>query len=119
MSDSERTGPSITPEQQFLNDLWEEHVHDEFVARDTEATLATMVPDAYLNHVPVMTGGVGREALREFYSRRFIRKMPPDRDIVPVARAIGTDGLVDGMDFRFTHTEEKGWRLEVVHPSGR
>ena len=47
MSDSERTGPCITPEQQFLNDLWEEHVHDEFVARDTDATLATnAVPSA-------------------------------------------------------------------------
>jgi carboxymethylenebutenolidase len=44
MSDSERTGPSVTPAQQALNNLWEEHLRDEFVTRDTEATLATMVP---------------------------------------------------------------------------
>src|SRR2546428_9090828 len=118
MSDSERTGPSITPEQQFLNDLWEEHVHDEFAIRDTEATLATMVPDAYVNHVPVMTGGVGREALREFYSRRFIPKMPADTDIVPVSRTIGTDRLVDEMIFRFTHMVEMEWMLPGVPPTG-
>src|SRR5207237_8633280 len=104
MSDGVDMGPSLTRAQQLLNDLWEEHVRDEFAIRDTEATLATMVPDAYVNHVPVMTRGVGREALREFYSRRFIPKMPPDTAIVPVSRTIGTDRLVDEMIFRFTHT---------------
>ena len=39
--------------------LWDEHTNHEFVTRDTEATLSTMVEDAYVNHVPVMTGGVG------------------------------------------------------------
>src|SRR6266849_7457000 len=119
MSDSEGAGPSLTPAQQLLNDLWEEHVRDEFATRDTEATLATMVPDAYVNHVPVMTGGVGREALREFYSRFFIPKMPADTDIVPVSRTIGTDRLVDEMIFRFTHTIEMEWMLPGVPPTGR
>lgn len=119
MSASERTDPSIRTAQQVLNDLWEEHVHDEFVSRDTDATLATMVPDAYVNHVPVMTGGVGREALREFYSRRFIPRMPPDTDIVPVSRTIGTDRLVDEMIFRFTHSVEMEWMLPGVPPTGR
>ena len=50
----------LTPEQQFLNDLWEEHIRDEFATKDTSATLDTMVADAYVNHIPVMTGGVGR-----------------------------------------------------------
>ncbi len=119
MSDNERTGPSITPDQQFLNDLWEEHVRDEFVTRDTGATLATMAPDAYVNHVPVMTGGVGREALYEFYSRLFIPKMPADTEIVPVSRTIGTDRLVDEMIFRFTHTVEMEWMLPGVPPTGK
>ena len=119
MSDSKRTGPSLTPPQQFLNDLWEEHIRDEFVSRDTEATLDTMVPDAYVNHVPVMTGGVGREALREFYSRRFIPQMPADTEIVPVSRTIGTDGVVDELIFRFTHTVEMEWMLPGVPPTGR
>src|SRR4051812_18248002 len=41
----------------------------------------TMVPDAYVNHIPVLTGGVGREQLRQFYSRHFIPKMPADTEI--------------------------------------
>ena len=51
--------PDRSAEQARLNDLWEEHVRDEFATRDTEATLQTMVPDAYVNHVPVMTGAWG------------------------------------------------------------
>ena len=60
-----------------LSQLWEEHTKHEFATRDTEATLATMVEDAYVNHVPVMTGGSGKTALRDFYSRYFIPSMPP------------------------------------------
>ncbi|HEX6774748.1 MAG TPA: hypothetical protein VF238_02805, partial [Methylomirabilota bacterium] len=101
--------PTLTPEQQRLNDLWEEHLRNEFVTRDTEATLDTMVPDAYVNHVPVMTGGVGREVLRGFYSRHFIPKMPPDAEIVPVSRTIGGDRIADELIFRFTHTVEMEW----------
>jgi carboxymethylenebutenolidase len=69
--------------------------------------------------VPVMTGGVGRDALRDFYSRLFIPQMPPDTAIVPVSRTIGTDRLVDEMVFRFTHTVEMEWMLPGVPPTGR
>jgi len=111
--------PKLTRAQQRLNDLWEAHVRDEFVTRDTEATLATMVPDAYVNHVPVMTGGSGQSSLREFYARHFIPKMPPDTQIVQVSRTIGTDQLVDEMVMRFTHTLEMEWMLPGVAPTGR
>jgi carboxymethylenebutenolidase len=40
--------------------LWEEHTKHEFSTRDTESTLSTMVEDAYVNHVPVLTGGAGK-----------------------------------------------------------
>ena len=106
-------------EQQHLNDLWEEHVRDEFVGRDTDATLATMVADAYVNHVPVMTGGVGREALRHFYSQRFIPQMPPDTSMTPVSRTIGVDRIVDEMVFEFTHTIKMDWMLPGVEPTGK
>jgi carboxymethylenebutenolidase len=51
-----------------LDRLWEEHTKHEFVTRDTEATLDTMVDDAYVNHVPVLTGAYGKDGLRRFYS---------------------------------------------------
>ena len=45
-----------------LEKLWDEHTKYEFATPDVEATLATMVEDAYVNHVPVMTGGKGKSA---------------------------------------------------------
>jgi len=44
MSDAKTTNPALRPDQQFLSDLWDEQVRDEFVIRDTAATLDTMVP---------------------------------------------------------------------------
>jgi carboxymethylenebutenolidase len=102
-----------------LSKLWEEHTNHEFVTRDTEATLSTMVEDAYVNHVPVMTGGAGKTALREFYSRRFIPSMPPDTLLTPISRTAGEDQLVDEMIFSFTHTQEMPWMLPGVAPTHR
>ena len=99
--------------------LWEEHTKHEFATRDTEATLDTMVDDAYVNHVPTMTGGSGKAALREFYSRDFIPSMPPDTTLTPVSRTVGEDQLVDEMIFSFTHTQEIPWMLPGIAPTNR
>src|SRR5438045_987030 len=100
-----------------LTQLWEEHTAHEFVTRDTESTLATMVDDAYVNHIPVMTGGFGKAALREFYSHRFIPNMPPDTALTPISRTVGEDQLVDEMIFSFTHTQEMPWMLPGIPPT--
>jgi len=94
-------------------------LRDEFTTQDTNATIDTMVPDAYVNHIPVLTGGVGHAQLREFYSRHFIPKMPRDTEILPVSRTIGTERLVDEMIFRFTHTIEMDWMLPGIAPTGK
>jgi carboxymethylenebutenolidase len=119
MSETQGIEPGLTVEQQVLNDLWEAHLRDEFAARDADATIDTMVSDAYVNHIPVMTGGVGREQLREFYSKHFIPKMPPDTEVQLISRTIGTDRLVDEMIFGFTHTMEMDWMLPGVAPTGK
>jgi carboxymethylenebutenolidase len=100
-----------------LPELWQQHTDHEFVTRDTEATLATMVEDAYVNHIPVLTGGRGKDALRAFYSNDFIPKMPPDTTLVPISRTVGEDQLVDEMIFSFTHTQEMPWMLPGVAPT--
>jgi len=110
---------SLTSEQQHLSELWEEHVRYEFSTRNTEDTLATMVEDAYVNHIPVLTGGTGRDELREFYSRRFIPQMPPDTEMTPVSRTIGEDQIVDEMVFKFTHTIPMDWMLPGIPPTGK
>ena len=102
-----------------LSEIWEQHTAHEFNTRDTEATLATMVEDAYVNHVPVLTGGRGKDALRAFYSTDFIPSMPPDTTLTPISRTVGQDQLVDEMIFSFTHTVAMPWMLPGVEPTGR
>ena len=102
-----------------LPELWQQHTDHEFVTRDTEATLATMVEDAYVNHIPVLTGGRGKDALRAFYSNDFIPRMPPDTTLIPISRTVGEDQLVDEMIFSFTHTQEMPWMLPGVAPTNR
>ncbi len=109
--------PPQAPET--LARLWEEHTRHEFATRDVEETVATMVEDAYVNHIPVLTGGVGKAALREFYARHFIPRMPPDVQLIPLSRTIGSDRLVDEMVFTFTHTVEMDWMLPGIAPTGR
>jgi carboxymethylenebutenolidase len=121
MAESKQTdaNTNLTPAQKNLSQLWDEHVRYEFSTRNTEETLATMVDDAYVNHIPVLTGGVGRDQLREFYSKRFIPQMPPDTQMTPVSRTIGEDQLVDEMVFKFTHTIRMDWILPGVAPTGK
>jgi carboxymethylenebutenolidase len=114
-----KPGPSLTAGQEVLRDLWEEHVRYEFVTRNTEDTLTTMVENAYVNHIPVLTGGMGRDELREFYSKRFIPQMPPGTEMIPISRTIGNDQVVDEMVFKFTHTIGMDWMLPGIAPTGK
>lgn len=102
-----------------LAELWDKHVKCEFATRNTEETLATMVADAYVNHVPVLTGGVGQEQLREFYAKHFIPQMPPDTQMTPVSRTVGAERLVDEMVFEFTHSIRMDWMLPGLAPTGK
>ena len=65
----------LSAERTRLAQLWEEHMRHEFQTCSTEDTLATMAEDAYVNHVPVMTGGMGHAELRQFYALHFIPKI--------------------------------------------
>jgi carboxymethylenebutenolidase len=110
---------NLTPAQESLQALWEEHLQYEFGTHSTEDALATMVEDAYVNHIPVMTGGVGKPAVREFYSKYLIPQMPPDTELTLISRTIGTDQLVDEMVAKFTHTVWMEWILPGVAPTGK
>ena len=99
--------------------LWEDHCRFEFETRDVDATMATMVAEPYVNHVPTMTGGVGHANLKRFYKHHFIGGNPPDTALLPVSRTIGADQIVDEMIFMFTHTSAVDWMLPGVAPTGR
>jgi carboxymethylenebutenolidase len=99
--------------------LWEEHTRTEFETRDVDATMATMVDEPYVNHIPTMAGGVGHDELKRFYKYHFIGANPPDTTITPISRTVGADSLVDEVLFSFTHTSEIDWMLPGIAPTGR
>jgi carboxymethylenebutenolidase len=105
--------------ESMLARLWDEHVRCEFETRDAHDTLLTMVEDAIVNHVPVMTGGVGQRELHDFYSRVFIPQMPSDTAMTRISRTIGSERLVDELVFEFTHSIRMDWMLPGVAPTGR
>jgi carboxymethylenebutenolidase len=108
-----------TREEQSLIDVWEEHLRHEFGERDAAATVATMSDDNHVNHVPVMTGGFGRDEMLEFYGRYFIPQMPADTRLTSVCRTVGQGRVIDEMIFAFTHDIEMDWMLPGVAPTGR
>jgi carboxymethylenebutenolidase len=114
MSEHELTAP-----QRALVATWEQHMAAEFQSRSIEATMATMTADPTVNHVPVMTGGVGASEVRQFYTRYFIGKHPPDVTIVPLSRTVGETRIVDELIYQFTHTIEMPWMLPGIAPTGR
>jgi len=103
---------------QDLAELWEEHCRCEFESRDVNATMATMVEQPYVNHIPTMTGGVGHEQLKRFYAHHFIPVNPPDFRLTLISRTVGSDTLVDEFILKFTHTTEIDWMLPGIPPSG-
>ena len=99
--------------------VFDDHVAAEFVDMDLDATMATMTDDPYVNHVPVMTGGVGFEGVRRFYGDHFIGKWPADIAITPVSRTVGESQVVDELVLSFTHDIEMPQLLPGVAPTGR
>ena len=109
----------LTPAQQAMVEMWEKHTSSEFDAKDVESTLETMTDEPYINNIPVMTGGVGREGVRHFYGTYFIPTLPADNEIILVSRTVGNDRLVDELVHKFTHSVEMPWILPGVPPTGK
>ena len=99
--------------------VFDDHVAAEFVDMDLDATMATMTDEPYVNHVPVMTGGMGFEGVRQFYGDHFIGKWPKDTGITPISRTVGENQVVDELVLEFTHDIEMPQLLPGIAPSGR
>ncbi len=117
MIEEETIKSAITSQQ--LEQLWADHLAGEFVTKDVEATLSTMVDDAYVNHMPVNTGGRGKDELRVFYRDVFIPSWPEDLQITPVNRIVGDGQLMDELHMTFTHSKQMNWFLPNVSPTNR
>lgn len=109
----------LTPAQREMVETWEAHTAAEFETADIDRTMATMTGDPHVNHVPVMTGGVGSEGVRRFYSTHFVGRHPEDTEAQLVSRTVGTNRIVDELVHTFTHDIEMPWILPGVAPTGK
>jgi len=108
------------PEQRGgLAEVLDDHLAAEFAVQDVDATMATMTGDPYLNHVPVMTGGIGWAEVRRFYDQIFIGHWPTDITMQQVSRTVGTDHVVDELVLSFTHDITMDHLLPGVPPTGK
>jgi carboxymethylenebutenolidase len=102
-----------------LGAVFDEHVASEFVTKDVDATMATMVAEPYVWHVPVLTGAAGGQPVRRFYSTQFIGQTPADTVIHPISRTVSEDRVIDEFVLEFTHDAEIPFMLPGVAPTGR
>lgn len=91
----------------------------EFVSKDADATMATMVAEPFVNHVPTLTGGIGYKDLHRFYRDYFIPGNPPSFMMKLLSRTVGTDRVVDEMYVSFRHTQIIPWMLPDVKPTDK
>jgi carboxymethylenebutenolidase len=113
-NDDSTSGPQFN-----LGDVFDLHIKHEFQDHDVDATMQTMTSEPYVHHVPMMTGGVGYDAVYNFYKNHFIGKMPDDTKVVRISRTIDKDQVVDELMVSFTHDREIDFMLPRVPPTGR
>ncbi|EME84574.1 uncharacterized protein MYCFIDRAFT_214787 [Pseudocercospora fijiensis CIRAD86] len=99
--------------------LWDEHTYYEFENRSVENTMATMVEEPYVNHIPTLTGGIGRKNLTNFYRDHFIFANPDDTELELISRTVGVDRVVDEFIYKFTHDKTPDWLFPGVPPTYR
>jgi carboxymethylenebutenolidase len=105
--------------EQTLASVWDQHVGAEFGAHSVDQALATMTADPYVNEVPLMIGGRGRDGVRDFYPNHFVSQFPPDIEITPVSRTVGQGRVIDELVMRFTHSIRMDWLLPGIPPAGK
>jgi carboxymethylenebutenolidase len=99
--------------------MWDEHIRGEFMERDTDLSLSTMVDDASVLTVPTGWGGVGKKALRPLYRDEFIPSIPPSWTHTTTHRIATDDCVVEEARIRLEHTQRMDWFLPGVEPTGK
>jgi carboxymethylenebutenolidase len=105
--------------QHDLGAVFDAHVAHEFVDRDVDATMETMVDEPYVWHVPSLAGASGGEAVRSFYATQFIGQTPEDAVLTPISRTVSDDKVIDEFVLEFTHDCEIPFMLPGIAPTGR
>ena len=112
------TPPDLTPSQQAMMRTLADHGKAEIADRDLDATLATMTEPPYIFLAPTLSGGEGREGVRDFY-RGLMGQLPHDFKLAPITRTIGSDRVVTEYILTFTHNVAMDWLLPGIAPTGK
>jgi carboxymethylenebutenolidase len=107
------------PKTPDLAAVFDAHVTHEFVDKDVNATMTTMVAEPYVLNVPVASGGDGQAGVRRFYSEEFVGHMPADTRVESISRTVGENQVVDELILSFTHDIELIYMLPGVAPTGK
>jgi carboxymethylenebutenolidase len=99
--------------------LWEEHLRGEFVEKDEDLSLSTMVDDAAVMHMPTRSGGKGKAELKAYYRDLFIPSIPEDWTHTVTHRLVTDDCIVEEARVRIGHTRQMDWFLPGVPPTGK
>lgn len=113
------TENSLTEEQKYMVQVWENHTHYEFDTKNVEDTMRTMEDNPYVNNISTMAGGFGLEEVKQFYSQLFIPQKPDDTEVELISRTVGTHQIVDEIIFKFTHNIRMDWILNGIEPTGK
>jgi carboxymethylenebutenolidase len=99
-----------------LEGIWDAHVAS--VRRgDLAGSLANLVADPSVLHIPSMTGATGQVALERFYLGELFGHVPADLTLTRVSRTVDRFRLVDETTVSFTHDREMPWLLPEVAPT--
>ncbi|CZG61527.1 TPA: hypothetical protein JBE46_05185 [Legionella pneumophila subsp. pneumophila] len=113
------TEDSLTEEQKYMVQVWENHTYYEFDTKNVADTMKTMADNPYVNNIPTMTGGFGKQEVKQFYSQLFIPQKPDDTEVELISRTVGAHQIVDELIFKFTHNIRMDWILNGIEPTGK
>jgi carboxymethylenebutenolidase len=102
-----------------LEQVWDGHREALLGRRDLEASLASLTAEPSVLHIPVMTGAVGGQAVRRFYTEDFLPHLPGDLTAARISRTVDRFRLVDEATVSFTHDRELPWLLPGIGPTHR
>jgi carboxymethylenebutenolidase len=99
--------------------LWEQHLVGEFVTKDVDLSLSTMVEDASVMHMPTRSGGKGKAELRPYYRDMFIPAIPSEWEHTVTNRVMTEDTIVEEAKVRLVHSKQMDWFLPGIPPTGK
>jgi carboxymethylenebutenolidase len=109
--------PGIAQFMRELERMWDGHREALLTQRDVAAAMEPLAAGSSVQHLPAMTGAVGRPAVQRFYAEEFLPYLPADLGLARISRTVDRFRLVDELTVSFTHDRELPWLLPGVAPT--